>query len=367
MYFCGLMRSRISFFSFLLVLTMVFSACSGFNKLLKSNDMEKKYTAALAYYKKKDYYKAGMLFDELLVSFKGDQRFQEVYYYYSYCKYGNNEFIMASYHFKNFYESFPTSERAEEALYMHVYCDYLETYPYYLDPSVTRLAMDNIQLFINVFPNSTHVPECNKYMDELRGRLRKKSLESAKLYLKMEDYQAAILAFNNTLRDYPELENKDEVESIIVKCQFLMALNSVDSKKSARMREVKVLYEEFVRNYGTDNKYHKQAKQYYDRSIDALNQMALQAGHAKMDGEQYAEAAKLYKSQQTLPGIDNRDHLQYLVVRSWFKAAKKNNSEEYYRNTVMEADIFLAEYGDEHRLSRRVKKYKSKAERALKK
>src|SRR3546814_1830569 len=61
------------------------------------------------------------------------------------------------------------SSDLEEALYMHVLCDYLETYPYYLDPTVTRMAMDNIQLFINVYPTSTHVAECNGFLEDRKS------------------------------------------------------------------------------------------------------------------------------------------------------------------------------------------------------
>ena len=365
MYFCGLMRSKLSLISLLLVLSLGIGACSSYNKLLKGNDLEKKYTAALAYYKKKDYDKAGQLFDELLVAFKGDERFQEIYFYYSYCKYGSGELIMASYHFKNFYESFPTSEKAEEALYMHVYCDYLESYPYFLDPSVTRMAMDNLQLFVNIYPASPHVEECNKYMDDLRSRLRMKSLESAKLYLKMQDYQAAILAFNNTIKDYPELENKDEIESTLIRCQLKLAENSVDSKKAERFRDVKPMVEDFQRRYGISNKYYPLVQSYYAKSIEGLNEVALGGGYAHLDRGQYARAAETFKAQRNQEGVNNNDQLQYLVVRSFFKAAKAKKDNSYYQKAIDEANAFLAEYGEKNTYSNKVKNYKKKAEKAL--
>lgn len=360
------MRGRLSLYSILIVLLVGVSACGSYSKLLKSKDMELKYTAALDYYHKKDYYKAGQLFDELLVAFKGDQRFEEIYFYYAYCKYGNGELIMASYHFNNFYESFPTSKNAEEALYMHVYCDYLETYPYYLDPSVTRMAMDNIQLFINVYPMSERVPVCNGYLDELRGRLRKKSLESAKLYYKMQDYQAAILAFNNTIKDYPELENKAEVEALMVKCQYLLASNSTDAKKAQRFREVKPMAEDFQRRYGKDNVHYIQVLDAYTKSIKALNDLALEAGFRYYEQGEYLLAAEAFKQQSTQKDIANRDQLVYLVVKSYFKAGKAKDTKLYFEKAVSEADAFLAEYGEENTYSNKVKKFRKKAQKALK-
>ncbi|MDX5319844.1 MAG: outer membrane protein assembly factor BamD [Bacteroidota bacterium] len=360
------MRSKLSFISLLLIMALSFGACSSYNKLLKSNDLEKKYTAAIAYYQKKDYYKAGQLFDELLIAFKGDQRFEEIYYYYSYCKYGNGELIMASYHFKNFYESFPTSDKAEEALYMHVYCDYLETYPYYLDPTVTRMTMDNIQLFINIFPTSTHVPDCNKYMDDLRGRLREKSLESARLYMKMEDYQAAIIAFGNTIKDYPELDNKDQIEATVVKCQYMMAINSVDSKKAARLREVKTLHDDFVRTYGTNSKHYNSVNTYLKRSIELLNSLALQAGYAQLEKGNYREAALAFKGQINTPGIQNKGQVTYLMIDALYKAAKEEKNKELFQEVIKESDAFIQSFGESHRYHKKVIKLKSKAQKALK-
>lgn len=364
-YFCRLMRGRLSLYSFLVVLLVGVSACSPYAKLLKSTDMEKKYVAANEYYVKKDFYKAGQLYDELLIAFKGDNRFQEIYFKYAKCKFENRELIMASYHFHNFYESFPNSEQAEDALYMHVYCDYLETYPYYLDPTVTRMAMDNIQLFINVFPTSHYVTLCNGYMDELRGRLRNKSLESAKLYYKMQDYQAAMVAFGNTIKDYPELENKAEVEAIMVKCQYMLASNSADAKKVQRFKDVKPMAEEFERRYGKANAHYPQVVEYYSKSIKALNDLALEAGYAYYERGEYALAAETFRNQSLQPHLANKNQLVYLMVKSYYKAGKLTNNRMYFEKAIKEADAFLAQFGEDNTYSNKIKKFRNRASKAL--
>lgn len=252
---------------------VILASCSEYNKILKSNDAELKYTEAKKLYEKEQYIKAAPLFDDLLVRFKGDKRFEEVYYLFARCKFEMREIPLASYHFKNFYESFPLSTRAEEALYMHVYCSYLESYPYYLDPETTRQAMDNFQLFINVYPQSPKVEECNKYMDELRGRLRKKAVMSARLYLKMEDYRAAIIAFKNAIKDFPEIENRDELQFLIVKSSFLLAQNSIESKKIERFEDVLKAFTDFAEDAAPESPYYKDANQYNEKAKQQLNQL----------------------------------------------------------------------------------------------
>ncbi len=354
------MQKRLLTYILPLMLVIFLASCSGFNKVLKSKDPEKKYEAALKYYEKKDYYKAGILFDDLLVSFKGDKRFEEVYYYYAYCKYANGEMIMASYHFKNFFESFPNSKKAEEALYMHVYCDYLESYPYYLDPSVTRLAMDNLQLFINIYPNSEHVADCNKYIDDLRGRLRKKSLESAKLYYRMQDYQAAIIAFNNTIKDYPELENMDEVEALLVRCQYLLAYHSVESKKIERYKEIEGMVSQFEASYGKDNKYYREVASFWKKAQSAISRLALDKGLNLMERSQFAQAATVFREQLQTGDYSKKDELHYLLVKALYKAGKKSKSKEVFTECVREAEAFLAEYSGSA-YAKKVKRYLSKA------
>jgi outer membrane protein assembly factor BamD len=245
-------------------------ACSNYNKLLKSNDAELKYTESKKLFEKKQYQKASPLLDDLIVRFKGDRRFEEVYFMYAQCKYELREIAMAGFHFKNFHESFPSSTRAEEALYLFVMCSYQESYPYYLDPESTQKAIDNFQLFINLYPQSAKVTTCNDYMDELRGRLRKKAYLTAKLYMKMEDYKAAIIAFNNTLKDFPELENKEEVAYLIVKCNYDMASNSVEYKKKERYEEVLKSFNQYKDEYGSKGKYFLAAQALNDKAQKLL-------------------------------------------------------------------------------------------------
>lgn len=367
-YFCRLMQNSLSRLLFVFVMLVGISSCSNYNKLLKSTDYEKMYTEAKRYYEKKNYGKAVPLLDELLIQFKADPRFKEVYLMYAYTRYGLDEFVLASYHFKNFYESFPNSDKAEEALFMHVYCDYLDSYPYYLDPSVTQHAMDNLQLFINIYPSSERVPECNKYMDELRGRLRKKSLELAKLYIRMEDYRAATVALRNTLKDYPELDNSDEVRFLLIRCAYLLADGSVESKKEERFKEVAKIYQEFVEEHGADSKFYFRVKDVYETSLRDLKELSVRRGYTFYDKKEYSAAGKFFLSESKREGVEQKDKLHYLAVKSFYKEAMSNEIERVqYLNEVVNASAdFTSRFGTENTYSKKVAALRKKAESKLK-
>ncbi|MDD5695962.1 MAG: tetratricopeptide repeat protein, partial [Bacteroidales bacterium] len=93
--------------------------------------------------------------------------------------------------------------------------------------------------------------------DQLRGKLEKKAFEIAKLYLKMENYNAAITAFNNVLKDFPGTDYKEEIMFSLAKAYYLYADNSIEEKKKERHQSAIEAYDAFVAAY-PDSEYIKQ-------------------------------------------------------------------------------------------------------------
>ncbi len=175
------MKNTVKIFLIVAVSVLLFS-CNNFNKLVKSTDMNAKYDAAMVYYEKGDYNHALTLLDELVTVFKGTDKAEKIYYYYSYCNYNVGDYILAGFHFKNYTRIFPNTSHTEECTYMTAYCFYLQSPEYTLDQTDTRAAMREMQLFVNKYPASTRLDECNKLLDEMRSKLEKKAFENAKLY-----------------------------------------------------------------------------------------------------------------------------------------------------------------------------------------
>ncbi len=61
------------------------SSCGKFEKFRKSADLPTKYKAAVNYYKKKDFTKAGILFDEIMPLMKGDSTQELATFYQANC------------------------------------------------------------------------------------------------------------------------------------------------------------------------------------------------------------------------------------------------------------------------------------------
>ena len=140
-----MIKNRITLFVFIAALFSMISACK-FQRILKSEDNEKKYNAAIKYYDKKDFYHALQLFEELISVYKGSNRAEKMYYYFARCYYETGEYPTAAYHFNNFTITFPTSEYAEDAQFMNAFCYYKDSPTYSLDQTNTLDAIRQFQL-----------------------------------------------------------------------------------------------------------------------------------------------------------------------------------------------------------------------------
>jgi len=240
-----------------------------YNKLIKSSDMDAKYAAAVKYFQKEDYGKALTLFEELMSVYRGTEKGEEVHYYYSYCNYNLEDYILAGYQFRSFAKNYPNSKHTEECAYMNAYCFYLNSPEYSLDQIDTKLAIKEFQRFTNQYPKSTRIPQCNDLLDKLRGKLERKSYENAMLYYNMSDYKAAIAALGNHLKDFADTKHTEEIHFKIIKSYYLLALNSIESKKQERFKAACDAYLKFVDSY-PNSEYIKDAEMVYTSAQKSL-------------------------------------------------------------------------------------------------
>lgn len=262
-----------SFFRNLLVITwfsVAISSCSNYQKVLKSTDYELKRKTAMQLYNKKDYQRAYPLLEELVGLTRGTAGSEDIYFYYCYCNYYLDDLVSASYHFEQFAKTYPSSARAEEAAFMNAYCYFRASPASNLDQTSSRKAIEEMQLFINKYPNSARIQECNDLIDKLRLKLEDKAFDQAKLYFRMMDYKAAMIAFRNMIKDYPNTRYKDQCMLYILKAGFELAENSIESKKAERYQSVVDDYNAFLNKFA-DSKSAEQAKSVKEKASNRYN------------------------------------------------------------------------------------------------
>lgn len=255
---------------FILIISSTLASCSSYEKILRGDDLAAKEAKAMEYYNKKDYHKAIPFFEEILGFYKGNKKAEELYYYYSLCYYGAEEYLMAAYNLKNFVNSYPSSPHAEECLFLNAMCYYNMSPRYNQDQTNTTKAINEFQLFINMYPESKRVPECNDYIDKLRRKLEAKDYASAKLYFDMSNYKAANTAFSNLLVKYSDSPIADQISYMSLKSSYLYAINSIEQKKKERLAQTIALYNTFVSRF-PESSYQKDARNIYESAQKLIN------------------------------------------------------------------------------------------------
>jgi outer membrane protein assembly factor BamD len=204
---------------------------------------------ALQLYSEKDYSRALQLFDQLMGVMRATDKAQKIYYNQAYCYYYSKDYTMASYYFKRFSSNFPNSREAEECTFMSAFCNCQNSPEYSLDQTTTHDAIKELQAFINTYPESKRLGECNDLIDKMREKLETKDYRIAILYFRMEDYVAAIASFNNILKDYPDTKKKEEILFFIFKSYNKYALESIITKKRERIMNAFSAYNDLATNF----------------------------------------------------------------------------------------------------------------------
>ncbi len=263
-------RSLLHFSAFILL--FVFASCNEYQKVLKSPNVDYKYEKAVEYYEEGEFEKAYPLFDELLILYRGSERAADVYYYYAMCSFEIKDFILAAYHFKNFAKTFPNHPKTEMAYYMVGYCHYLESPEYSLDQDYTYKAMNDLQLFANLYPNSDMLMSTNELIEELRAKLERKAFERAQQYFNQEYYQSAVVSFDNVMDDFPDTDYREE--AMFHKCiaAYRFAEKSVREKQLQRYIESRTAYLEF-KEYFPESDYNQTLSRVFENIEGLINDL----------------------------------------------------------------------------------------------
>jgi outer membrane protein assembly factor BamD len=271
----------------ILVFLLIFSSCSKYQKLLKSDDVMLKKTKAIEYFERGDYHRSIGLLTDIIPAFRGTIHAEELNYYYAMAHYRQGDYVLAGHYFKSFTQGFPRSQHAEEFLFMSAYCKYLLSPRPSLDQTTTREAISELQSFINRYPNSPRVEEANTLIDELREKLEIKVYQSARLFFDVMDYMAAVRTYTNLIRDFPDTGFREEAMFMIMRSHFLFAENSIEIRQLERYREVVEAHRRLTNRF-PESEYTANAQRMLEvsrRQIERLEEIAARREAERREAE----------------------------------------------------------------------------------
>lgn len=265
------MRRLQAYFAVFAVLFLI-ASCGKFRRIEKSDDWRVKYEAALEYYAGEDYYKASVLFEQILPIVRGLPEGEKVQFYLAYCHYHDRLYLLASEQFRTFYETYGRSQLAEEARFMYAFSLYAASPGPNLDQTSSIEAMAAMQEFLNRYPNSKFTDRAMEVITTSQVKLEEKGFENARQYHKMRRYKAAIVALNNFKNNFPDSRFLDEAYFLVIESEFQLAEQSIPSKQAERYGEVIEHYREFLERF-PDSMFLKDAEKYYTESLQKVHNL----------------------------------------------------------------------------------------------
>jgi outer membrane protein assembly factor BamD len=254
--------------AFLLMMTVILCSCGEYSKVLKSTDYELKYSYAKKYFNEKQYSKSATLLEELVTIFKGTSNAEESLYLLAQSYYGQQDYETAAQYFENYYTTYPKGEYAELSRYYSGYGLYLSSPDARLDQSKTYKAIEQLQLYMEYYPQSEHAADAQKILFELQEKLAYKEYLAAHLYYNLgtymgNNYLSSIITSQNALKNYPYTKYREEFMFLMLRSKYELSKVSVEEKLQGRYRDVVDEYYNYMNEYPT-GKYAKQAKRFFD-------------------------------------------------------------------------------------------------------
>ncbi len=260
----------------LVLVLVVFSACSEYQRVLKDEDIAAKFKMGTELYDAGKYEKANRLFLQIVPKYRGKPQAEKLMYMHSKAFYETKDYFSANYRMERFVEAYPKSERVDEIAFLAAKSYYKLSPIYAKDQTETADAIVKLQDFINRYPDSKFFDQANALVQELDAKLEKKAYEIALQYHTTgpfhRDYNSAITAFDNFLEKFPGTKYKEDVLFYKFDSAYQLAVNSVPWKQAKRTEKALTFYKNFKRFF-PETKYSEQVESMHNVLLDIKNNL----------------------------------------------------------------------------------------------
>ena len=223
------------------ILILLLLSCTSEN-IKPVPDAEDQYQIAKREYQEKDWSNAIIEFQKLIFNYPGFARADSAQFLLAMSYFNNKEYPLAAGEFNKLSFSFPTSILTDDAMYYSGVCALKQSPKPELDQEYTHIAIERFEDFLEEYPQSEFVPQAQEKLLEARSKLAKKTYNSAHLYVKMDNYEAALIYLNEVLDLYADTPWAS-------KSFFLLGEVYLKQKK---LDKAKQTFQEFIEKYPQD-------------------------------------------------------------------------------------------------------------------
>ncbi|WP_223551802.1 outer membrane protein assembly factor BamD [Aestuariivivens sp. NBU2969] len=263
---------------YILLAFTALNSCSEYQKVLKAEEIAPKFKMGEELYNAGKYEKANRLFAQIVPNYRGKPQAEKLMYLYSNSFYRMRDYYVAGYQFERFASSYPESEKLEEASFLSAKSYYMLSPVYSKDQTDTVEAIEKLQNFINLFPESEYLDEANKLVKELEFKLEQKAFSIAMKYAEIApgytfDFDAAIKSFDNFIYEFPGSVLREDAMYFRLDAVYQQAMNSYETRRTVQgnVEHIKKLRLEKGKEYSSAFKNSFPNSKY----IEEVNRMAI--------------------------------------------------------------------------------------------
>ena len=211
-----------------IIIAAVTMNCSS-NSVYIEEDLTPTFNKALKLFYKGKYLRAKDKFEYIIMTDPGSKLANESQYYKGESLFQIKEYDEARITFEQYVRFTNNIEKIEISRYRICECAIYSTNSYQRDQRHTKRALEQLQMFLEDFPQSELVQDAEKAITELRIKLAEKDFEVGRLYLKLEEYESALIYFRSVLNNYYDTDFADDARIGII---FTHILN--ENRQGAR-------------------------------------------------------------------------------------------------------------------------------------
>ncbi|MGQ9664612.1 MAG: outer membrane protein assembly factor BamD [bacterium] len=217
-------------------LLFIFFSCS--KPVLAPLTAEDEFARAMNFFNNKKYDPAIQSFERIIFYHASTEFVDDAQFYLACAYFEKKDYAQAITEFEYLIKNFPNSPFLEQSFLLRAKAYFLKSPGYEKDQTETREAISLLEDFLTRFPVSIYSDSARTVILQARNRLAKKELESGRLYLKMKEYDSAVLYFKYVIENYPETPSADE-------SKFLLAQTY---ERTGRKEEASQIYKDLLEN-----------------------------------------------------------------------------------------------------------------------
>jgi outer membrane protein assembly factor BamD len=221
------MRKIVISFFFITALLVI----PGFSKAKKSKlfDCSDAVSKAVAFYNDGKYSRVKTTLENAKIQCGGSPLMDSILYYLGMADLKSKNYIEGRTNFELLAQDYHQSPFHKEAQFRIGYAVYMQSHPSGRDQQETKEAISLFRDFLDENPDGPFADSARKYLDLSYEKLAKKEFDAANFYIKIDEFESAVVCFKTFLLDHPQSKYVDQAR--YTAAELLIKLNRKSESK----------------------------------------------------------------------------------------------------------------------------------------